>query len=190
VANAHLRGFAEALKWLGSLGPTVRGLHGMIVFIVKAFFFVFMGAMLGPLSLEMVLGVLLLLGRFLAVGLATARAGLAPPERRLVWVLLPRGLAAGVLAGLPVYAGIPGSAPILNVTYAAVLTTILIFAVAFPLARRGQSKVPANGVALDSGGPSPAADSQMPPDAWRGRLMEKHEQTNTCQPPDIQSSAR
>jgi NhaP-type Na+/H+ or K+/H+ antiporter len=163
VANAHLPGFAEAEEWPGSLGPTVRGLHGVVTFMVKAFFFVFMGAMLGPLTAVQVLGVmlggLLLLGRVLAVRLATIGSGLQQPDLRLISVLLPRGLAAGVLASLPVYAGIPGSAPIPSVTYTAVITTILIFAVAFPLARRGERDVPASGVVMDQAGSSPAADS-------------------------------
>ncbi|MGD0861896.1 MAG: cation:proton antiporter [Candidatus Limnocylindrales bacterium] len=149
VANAHLPGFTGAEEWPGSLGPTVRGLHGMIAFIVKAFFFVFMGAMLGSPSLEMafgaVLGGLLLVGRILAVRLATAGAGLTPTDRCIVSALLPRGLAAGVLAGLPVYAGVSGSAPIPSITYTAVLTTVLIFTVAFPLARRGEGDLPADG---------------------------------------------
>jgi potassium/hydrogen antiporter len=143
VANAHLPGFAEAERWPGSLGPTVRGLHGQIAFIIKAFFFVFMGAMLGPITTETAVGVLigglLLLARVVAVRLATFRAGMAAQERRLVSVLVPRGLAAGVLAGLPVYAGIPGSAPVPTVTYAAVLATIVIFGVAFPLVRHGHA---------------------------------------------------
>jgi len=163
VANVHLPGFADAAEWSGSLGPTVRGLHGVIVFMVKAFFFVFMGAMLGSLSPSLILGVLLggllLLGRVGAVRIATAGSGMAPSDRRLVSILLPRGLAAGVLAGLPGYAGIPGSAPIPSVTYAAVLTTILLFAVAFPLARRGQSNAATDDMALDPLGSSPATDS-------------------------------
>jgi potassium/hydrogen antiporter len=85
VANAHLPGFSEAEQWPGSLGPTVRGLHGMIAFLIKAFFFVFMGAMVGPLSVEMAFGVLLagllLIGRVVAVRLAT-RVGPAPAGPR------------------------------------------------------------------------------------------------------------
>jgi cell volume regulation protein A len=167
VANAHLPGFAEAEAWSGSLGPTVRGLHGVVSFMIKAFFFVFMGAMLGPVTMVEALGVLLagllLLGRFLAVRLATIGSGLGQPDLRLISVLLPRGLAAGVLASFPVYAGIPGSEPIPSVTYTAVIATILIFAVGFPLARRGQRDIPVEGEVVDLGGPSPVAESQMPP---------------------------
>jgi Na+:H+ antiporter len=147
VANAHLPGFTGAEEWPGSLGPSVRGLHAMIAFVIKAFFFVFMGAMLGSPSWEMafgvVLGGLLFAGRIIAVRIATVRAGLTSVEQHVVSALLPRGLAAGVLAGLPVYAGVSGSAPIPSVTYTAVLTTVVIFAVAFPLARRGEKGVPA-----------------------------------------------
>jgi cell volume regulation protein A len=161
VANAHLPGFAGAEDWPGSLGPTVRGLNGVVAFMVKAFFFVFMGAMLGPLTSLEVLGVLLggllLLGRVLAVRLATLGSGLQPSDRRLISALLPRGLAAGVLASLPVYAGIPGSEPIPSVTYTAVISTILIFAVAFPLARWNRKDASADGAVMDEGASSPVA---------------------------------
>ncbi len=163
VANAHLPGFVEAAEWPGSLGPTVRGLHGVIAFLIKSFFFVFMGAMLGPLSrLEafgVLLGGLLLVGRVVAVRIASFGAGMQPSEVRLVSTLLPRGLAAGVLAGLPLYAGIAGSEPISSVTYTAVITTILIFAVAFPLARRFPKAEHAGALAEDRPGTLSSVES-------------------------------
>jgi cell volume regulation protein A len=161
VANARVPTFVEAEQWPGSLGPTVRGLHGMIAFVIKAFFFVFMGAMLGPVSPEMAVGVvlggLLLLARVGAVRIATVRSGIPTSDRRLMSVLLPRGLAAGVLAGLPVYAGIPGSGTIPSVTFAAVITTIVLFALAFPLARRGQRNGPGVEPGVSPGDPGPGS---------------------------------
>jgi cell volume regulation protein A len=100
-----------------------------------------MGAMLGRPSETMAfgifLGLLLVVARPVAVRLALTGSSMAAPERRLVNVLVPRGLAAGVLASFPVTAGLVAAERIPEVVYAAVITTIIAFAVALPAARRG-----------------------------------------------------
>jgi Na+:H+ antiporter len=62
-------------------------------------------------------------------------SALSVPERRVVSVLGPRGLAAGVLATFPLAAGLPASSPIPVVVYSAVITTILAFAIGLPMVR-------------------------------------------------------
>lgn len=125
------------------LGEDVRGVHKQIAFIIKSFFFTFIGAMLGPpwlpLSFGVVLGGLLLLARIPAVRVALLGSELGAGERNLVLVALPRGMAAGVLATLPSAAGVPGTEVLPVIVFAAVLTTILTFAVGFPLARKAMS---------------------------------------------------
>jgi cell volume regulation protein A len=135
------------------LGADVRGVHSQIAFIIKSFFFTFIGAMLGPPLLPLVFGVflggLLLAARAPAVGLALLGSDLSPAERKLVVVALPRGMAAGVLATLPSARGVEGTETLPVVVFAAVLTTILIFAVGFPWVRKSIAK------------PEPAAEPQM-----------------------------
>ncbi|MFH0902876.1 MAG: hypothetical protein V2A73_19790, partial [Pseudomonadota bacterium] len=58
-------------------------------------------------------------------------------QRKLVIVSLPRGMAAGVLATLPASAGVAGTSQFPTIVFACVLATILVFAVGFPLVRRG-----------------------------------------------------
>lgn len=127
------------------LGADVRGVHGQIAFIIKSFFFTFIGAMLGPpwalIGLGVLLGVVLLLARVPAVRLVTFGRTFEPHERNLIAVALPRGMAAGVLATLPAAAGVSGTEQLSTVVFACVLTTVLIFSVGFPLVRRRRGAV-------------------------------------------------
>jgi potassium/hydrogen antiporter len=146
VGNANdissMIGVTEALD----LGGTVRGVHGQITFIVKSFFFTFIGAMLGPpwslLGLGVLLGVVLFATRLPVVRLVTLHGAFLPRERSLIAVAFPRGMAAGVLATLPAAAGVPGTEQLSTVVFACVLSTVLIFAVGFPIVRRRGLRAP------------------------------------------------
>jgi len=141
LGNAKLIGGAVGLKEDVELGMGVRGFHAQMAFIIKSFFFVFIGAMLGPpwgaVILGILLGVSLLLLRIPAVNLALIGSGCTKTEHRMVHVAMPRGMAAGVLATLPISRGVPGisreSFPVM--VFTAVFVSILLFAIGFPLAK-------------------------------------------------------
>ncbi|MFT5356465.1 MAG: cell volume regulation protein A [Polyangiales bacterium] len=140
AGNAPALSKSIGLAQAAHLGRNVKGVHGVITFIIKSFFFCFIGAMLGPpwslLFFGVGIGLILLLARVPNVLLATARSGLSTPARSLVGVLMPRGMAAGVLAMMPYQAGIEGTESLPVVIFSAVLTTILIFAVGFPILKK------------------------------------------------------
>ncbi len=148
-----------------SPGEAMRGVHGQVAFIVKSFFFTFIGAMLAPpwasIGLGVVLGCILLAVRWPVVRLTTLGSDLTPSERRVVAAAVPRGLAAGVLATLPAADGISGSAQIPSVVYSCVLATIVLFSIGLPLARRGaEMEEPGEGVPSEPGGDEePGAES-------------------------------
>jgi cell volume regulation protein A len=129
------------LRFDFDLEPDGKDFHGHLVFIVKSFFFTFIGAMLGPpwglAILGLVIGLALLPVRLPASWLAGWSLGLSRQERGIVAVALPRGLAAGVLATLPHAAGVPGTAVLPSIVFPAVVMTILVFSFAFPRVRRG-----------------------------------------------------
>jgi cell volume regulation protein A len=151
LGNAPLIGRFIGLKGTIQLDTGVRGFHRQMAFIVKSFFFVFIGAMLAPpwslIGLGAVLGVLLLLSRIPAVRLATLASDFSPAQKTMATVALPRGMAAGVLATLPMAAGVPGTEQLPVVVFAAVFTTILIFAVGFPMVK---ARMPAEDKAADN----------------------------------------
>jgi cell volume regulation protein A len=140
VGNAGWMGRRAGLSRTLDLGEDVRGFSRQLAFIIKSFFFTFMGAMLAPpwslIALGVVLGLVLFGARIPAVWLATLRGDFSPTERRLVAICLPRGMAAGVLATLPAAAGVAGTDWIPVAVFSAVLTTILLFAGGFPVLLR------------------------------------------------------
>ena len=143
VGNAgHIGRLANVTTEL-ALHDDLRGFHSQMVFIVKSFFFTFVGAMLGPpwglAAAGALLAVVLLLVRFPGAWFAMLRSSLDREQRQLVFLSLPRGVAAGVLATLPVAAGVPGTEQLPTVVFACVFGTILIFAAGFPLVLRRQA---------------------------------------------------
>ena len=125
------------------LGDSVRDVHSNVAFIIKSLFFCFIGLMIGPpwgmVIAGVLLGLLLFAVRLPAVWVATRGAGLNSREQKIVIVSLPRGMAAGVLATIPNASGVVGTADLPPMVFAAVVTTILIFAIGFPLVSRGAS---------------------------------------------------
>jgi cell volume regulation protein A len=118
----------------------VQNVHDQITFFIKSFFFTFIGAMLSPpwgqIALGVMLGVLLLVSRVPSVALSLIGSKLSLPAKGLVAVSLPRGMAAGVLAMVPWQSGMAGTESLSVVVFASVFTTILIFAIGFPLMKR------------------------------------------------------
>ena len=125
------------------LGDSVRDVHSNIAFIIKSLFFCFIGLMIGPpwgmVAAGVLLGLLLLAVRIPAVWLATRGAGLSEQEQKIVVVSLPRGMAAGVLATIPSASGVVATADLPPLVFAAVVTTILVFAIGFPLTSKAAS---------------------------------------------------
>ncbi len=141
VGNASSFGRRLGFSSDAALQPDVRGVHTQTAFIMKSFFFTFIGAMLGPpwslIAMGILLGFGLLIARVPGSWIATLGSGLHPSQKGLVIVSMPRGMAAGVLATLPTAAGIVATDVLPTLVFSCVLTTILIFAVGFPMSRRG-----------------------------------------------------
>jgi cell volume regulation protein A len=140
LGNAPKLANVIGLKFTQGLDTEVRGFHRQMAFIVKSFFFVFIGAMLGPpwglIGLGVLLGGALLVARLPVVRISTLGSDFTPGQRKMIGVCMPRGMAAGVLATLPAAANIEGTEQLPVVVFACVFTTILIFAVGFPLVKK------------------------------------------------------
>jgi cell volume regulation protein A len=78
----------------------------------------------------------LLVARYPAAWLAMTGSSLGAKPRYIVFMTVPRGVAAGVLATLPAAAGLPGMESLSTVVFACVVGSILIFAAGFPLVMR------------------------------------------------------
>ncbi|MDH5671592.1 MAG: cation:proton antiporter [Myxococcales bacterium] len=137
TGNAPALSNVIGLAKQASLGRSIEGFHDQMTFIVKSFFFTFIGAMLGPpwslVAVGLGLSVVLLIARVPAVWLGLLGAGFPPSARTMVIITLPRGMAAGVLAMLPHQMGVPDTELLPVAIFAAVVGSIAIFAVGFPI---------------------------------------------------------
>ncbi|HVB39936.1 MAG TPA: cation:proton antiporter [Terriglobales bacterium] len=115
---------------------------GEIVFLLKTFFFVYIGLSIRFTDLEWLLfggllTLLLVIPRISAVGL-TLRRHTSTRDASLAACMVPKGLAAAVLAELLVQQNVPGAAELQSIIYAViffgvVITSILVFLVNRPV---------------------------------------------------------
>lgn len=147
LGNGHL--IAARLK-LGTVTEQQRQFQGEIAFLVRAFFFVYLGVILDPtlfgrasflISAGFILAAVLL-ARVVAVRLAMRGDMETREDRGLMGLMGPRGLAAAVLAGLPAAAGVPGSEDFVGYAFAVIVgTNIVSTAAVFAYERRKKKSV-------------------------------------------------
>jgi len=102
-----------------------------VTFFVKTFFFVFLGMIvtisdLGTILIGVVMSVVLLIARIPAVVFSTTKCKLEQWEKSVMLFMFPRGLAAAVLAQLPLIYGLPNYAVFSNLAFIIILSTIII----------------------------------------------------------------
>jgi hypothetical protein len=119
------------------LGEDVRGYHSQLAFLIKAFFFVFLGTRLGPpwgpVAIGAGLAVALVAARRPAVALVTGAGSPVAASRPVLNACMPRGLAAGVLGALAWSRWVPGDPALPGLVAGCVFASVALFAVVFPL---------------------------------------------------------
>jgi len=137
LANAGTKEF----PWLArkyNLTPlqhneTERAFFGEIVFLIKTFFFVYLGLSatlvdMWTLTLALTLTAGLVFARVLAVRISTRKDVTPRKDALLMSVMVPKGTAAAVLAAIPLQMLLEGGEQIQNVIYAVVVASIVITA--------------------------------------------------------------
>jgi len=112
------------------LDKKVREFNSQVSFFVKTFFFALIGLLLF-VDYKMVLVSLAIVAaiavaRPIGVRIGTFREKLSRKQVGIVNGLIPRGLAAAVLAILPQSAGIPGTEPFAGIVFTVIIATIAI----------------------------------------------------------------
>ena len=118
------------MEWSGQVDRIMRRFHAQISFLMRTFFFVYIGIIISFSSLYyFVLGLLLsfmlLMVRYLAVVGSTIRAPLLSIDRGILTVMMPRGLAAAVLSQL-VIAYVPQAQPFSDLAISTIVATVII----------------------------------------------------------------
>jgi Na+:H+ antiporter len=119
---------------------TTRIMQDQMAFLIKSFFFFLIGLMF-PTHLKQIalasVGVLFLMAmRVPAVLFSTRTMGLGKKEFWFLSAAIPRGLAAGVLATLPMQYGVPGAENLAPVIFAVIVLSVLVFAIGFSIVGR------------------------------------------------------
>jgi len=112
------------------LSQTERAFFSEVAFLLKTFFFVYLGISLELISgwliqLAVILTVLVFILRIPAVKV-TVNKSIPVKDASIMAIMVPKGLAAAVLASIPLQQGITGGALIQNVTYGVVLLSIVM----------------------------------------------------------------
>lgn len=110
------------------LNQTEMVFFGELVFLLKTFFFVYIGISIEfndwkSIVAGLLITVVLFLGRIVVARFVSPPKATAF-DKTVVAMMIPKGLAAAVLAGMPLAAGLPGGEFIKNVTYSVVLFSI------------------------------------------------------------------
>jgi len=127
-------------KWLKKGGETIKTVNltefeelffGEIVFIIKTFFFIYIGISMEisntqVLLLGLIITLVLLIVRIL-VTYGTLSRKTPVRDSGVVAITIPKGLAAAVLATVAVEMAIPGFNPIIDLVYSVILFSIIVY---------------------------------------------------------------
>jgi cell volume regulation protein A len=140
------RPFARLLKFRTtvSIDSHVRDFHSQISFLIRSFFFVFTGLLFSLSSftsvfIGLILSLIFLGIRFVVVKMAAVKSELHEYEH-LMTIMFPRGLAAAVLASLPLTSGVPNSQVFPEIAFIVILTTIIITTVGVAVIKKRKSR--------------------------------------------------
>jgi len=116
---------------LTPLNDTEQAVFREVVFLLKTFFFIYIGLSLQlsawqGLSAGLGITLLLFAARIPVVHASLPRSSTFRKEAMACTVMVPKGLAAAVVATIPAQMGLPGALQIQNTAYAVVLFSILI----------------------------------------------------------------
>lgn len=113
-----------------TLNQTEKVFFSEVVFLLKTFFFIYIGLSISfnsfwTISLGLLLTVIIYIARIPIVKLST-RKTTQTYDKTIMSIMVPKGLAAAVLASIPLQMGLEGGEFIRDITYAVVLLSITL----------------------------------------------------------------
>ena len=107
-----------------------NSLHSQVTFLVRAFFFVFVGLLASFAQIEYVIfgviaAIAIYIGRIIITKTVLVR-GFSKLDTKVTSVMIPRGLAAAVLATFPLSMGLPNAEAYPQIIFFVVITSVII----------------------------------------------------------------
>ncbi len=135
---------------------TERTFYSEVVFLLKTFFFVYLGLSMRLadawiISIGFFITISILFGRLVVIRIFRA-SDIPWIDASYMSVMIPKGLAAAVLASIPVQYGIPGASIIRDLVYSVVFFSILLSAIFVPLINGSFLKAVYHGIFGGKGG--------------------------------------
>lgn len=119
---------------------TEKVFFGEMVFVLKTFFFLYLGISIKfgeiTIALTAALMVLFIFLSRLVITRVTVDRSIEQKDASLISIMVPKGLAAAVLASIPLQQGIAGGAIIQDIAYLIVLISIIVTVILVPLIER------------------------------------------------------
>lgn len=104
--------------------------HNQLTFLVRSFFFVFVGLMASFGKIEYIIfGILITIAIYYGrtiVGKITLTKRFSQLDRQVTYVMIPRGLAAAVLATYPITLGLPNAEVYPQIIFFIILSSVII----------------------------------------------------------------
>jgi cell volume regulation protein A len=123
--------FCEMLKFrkIFTVSRVMKAFQDEITFFIKSFFFVYLGLIVVLNANFILYGVLissvLIVARFVSVRLVSMKLSVENFEKNIMTMMGPRGLAAAVLAQLPLTYGLPNAEVFSNVVLIVIVVTVM-----------------------------------------------------------------
>ena len=143
IHDRWLKKFSDRKPTL--LNPTEKTLFSELVFLMKTFFFVYVGISIkfdSFISLLIGLGIsfLLIILRIyvVRVSLPYGIKGINKKDRAFLSMMIPRGLAAAVLATMISQSQLTGSERVSNIVFSVIFFTIIVTSVLVPLLEKSE----------------------------------------------------
>ncbi len=125
---------------VGIISDAEKKLYKEIVFLLKIFFFIYIGISIPVEQMFIVaIAATIVIAIYILRPFATkilVRHRITPYDNMIISIMVPKGLAAAVLAGLPQQYGMIEGADIQAITYYIVLLSIVFTSVLIPLAEK------------------------------------------------------
>ncbi|HEX5456799.1 MAG TPA: cation:proton antiporter [Candidatus Nitrosotalea sp.] len=125
---------------------TDNSFHEQITFIVRSFFFVFIGLLanfgqFGFIVFGIAMAIVFYIGRY-GISKAILTKRFTAFDRKVTSVMLPRGLAAAVLATIPLTLGLPNASAYPQIIFVVIISTVVITTIGLGGAKKLQPSDP------------------------------------------------
>jgi cell volume regulation protein A len=113
------------------MDATTKQFHSLMAFLIRTFFFVYLGLVVTIQNISFIMfGVVLVItvfaARNLGVLVANFKAEIRVKEQRVMQVMGARGLAAAVLAYLPISMGLAGTDGFADIVFTVIIGTVIV----------------------------------------------------------------